>query len=666
MPNPQQGAAQAQAQAQAQAPAQIQAAGQAQAQAPAQVQAAGPVQAQPVGQGPVQAPQAAVPVNAEARKKSMAKDISRRSAFAARWEGLYNNAASREEDFERVAGQVSMGIVNEFHKTKHVSDKSVAGRKQSFRSKEEFRRQAAEIHEQAEGVITRQGAEQEVDSIYAGDADAFARRIKEMMDDKTLFMEFKDDKNFLKHYGASVGKLKQMQALYSILKDITPEDYARFGERLEAQDLGELPSLEKARQKALDCVYILDYYEAKMDVLRNPYYTILKESDTEALTKEDKKKLAEGYAAKNHTKLSEYFNALYRMDEASSLGANHTEDSRMAAFRFGNSGRTGKKWRLDFFSLTHGATRIKKSDLSSVNFGYKALEKEQKAEGDKEDPKLETSDAVSAGIGLNVATYSAKLKAAKASVKKKWKLFSFGANASALALNTESLLAVNAGGSYSKSKGFKAAADQGVSASVNVGGAAVQGRIKAGLDLGVASIGIKAKGKALTASASANAKAGYITWKDKNGEEHKEFAAAGILEAGAALAEAEGGITFTLFGVKIGASLTGQFGGAGGVIGGAVTRSSVEASFGALFGLGFKLSIKLDFYGVINYYKKRKAKKKLKEEQRSKYESKRRGRGLPPGAAHGAGAAGGAGPGAGMAQGHGAGGAGQGQGAGGG
>jgi hypothetical protein len=577
----------------------------------------------------VQQPNAVQPVNAQPananKKKTNIKEITGKSQFAQRWVDLYANN-SDEQDFKDAAEEVSKGLVAEFHNSKKVSDKSVGRRQKAFAEKNKLRTTAEQAYTQYK--VDQAAIENDVDDAFENNLEEFSQKVWDMMDDTTNYMEYKDDENFVKHYGESIERLTKNRALYDALNKITRKDYTEMNEELEKAKKKKLPSLEDARKKALDNVYIHDFYQAKIDVIRNPFYTILKESDTQKFTLEEKKKLADDYQAQGNEKLAAYFKALYRMDEAAALGAQHIEDTRSAIYRFGNSGRTGNKWRIDFFSVRHKFSHVNFNDITDFNIRNQRLKKDRKKETDTEDPEVKERGKYNYGINVGVANYNVKLKGAKASVKKKGKWWYTGANASLLAGNASSSL--NAKGGVRRENGeWRLASNQGLFGDVKVGGAVVQGRVKAGLDFDYFKAQVHAKGKALTASATGSAKAGYIKWTDKDGKVHKELAAGVMLSAQAAVVEGEVGTTFTVFGAKFSISLTGQAGGFGGTIGGEVTESSVKATFGALFGLGFKLNFKLDFSGFAKYWTDKYKKYKLNGKKKDEYEKNNRGRAVP-------------------------------------
>ncbi len=104
----------------------------------------------------------------------------------------------------------------------------------------------------------------------------------------------------------------------------------------------------------------------------------------------------------------------------------------------------------------------------------------------------------------------------------------------------------------------------------------------------------KAEGSVLAAEAEATARFGKI--KDKNGKEKYGVSAKAGAEAYLAEGKVSGG--FTLFGIKIDASIEGKAGGVGAKVGGEATTGGVEGEIGAGLGLGLGLKIKVDWSGL--------------------------------------------------------------------
>lgn len=101
----------------------------------------------------------------------------------------------------------------------------------------------------------------------------------------------------------------------------------------------------------------------------------------------------------------------------------------------------------------------------------------------------------------------------------------------------------------------------------------------------------KASGKVLGAEAGVKGGVGFI--EDEDGK--KSFGVKGEASAEAYLAEGELSGGFTLFGIKVDASISGKAGGAGVKAGGSATTSGVSGEIGAGLGLGLGLKLSIDW-----------------------------------------------------------------------
>lgn len=107
---------------------------------------------------------------------------------------------------------------------------------------------------------------------------------------------------------------------------------------------------------------------------------------------------------------------------------------------------------------------------------------------------------------------------------------------------------------------------------------------------------MQASGKLLAAEAEAKAAAGKITWKDEaTGQEVSGWGAEA--SAGAEAYVAQGSVSggFTLFGVKIDASLSGKAGGVGAKAGGRVHTGGASGEIGLGLGVGLGLKVNIDW-----------------------------------------------------------------------
>lgn len=105
----------------------------------------------------------------------------------------------------------------------------------------------------------------------------------------------------------------------------------------------------------------------------------------------------------------------------------------------------------------------------------------------------------------------------------------------------------------------------------------------------------KAEGEVGTASASAEAQLGKVTYTDKNGNEVTGWGAKAEAGAEAYIATGKVSSGITIFGVDIDVGLEGKFGGAGAKVGGGVTSGGVGGSVSLGAGVGLELDISIDW-----------------------------------------------------------------------
>lgn len=112
---------------------------------------------------------------------------------------------------------------------------------------------------------------------------------------------------------------------------------------------------------------------------------------------------------------------------------------------------------------------------------------------------------------------------------------------------------------------------------------------------------LKGSGTLFGAAAEASGSAGVIRSVDPNTNEVKtEYGIEGKVGAEAYVAQGTVSGGFTLFGVKIDASLTGKAGGAGVSAGGKATTGGVSGKIGAGLGVGAGIEINIDWSGLFS------------------------------------------------------------------
>ncbi len=121
----------------------------------------------------------------------------------------------------------------------------------------------------------------------------------------------------------------------------------------------------------------------------------------------------------------------------------------------------------------------------------------------------------------------------------------------------------------------------------------VQKEVKLGSDENNAHL--KGSGKIFAAEAEAGVGIGVIERKDENGNVVREAGVEAKVGAEAYVAEGKASGGFTLFGIKVDASISAKAGGAGVTAGGSATTGGVRGKIGAGLGLGAGLEVSIDW-----------------------------------------------------------------------
>ncbi len=519
--------------------------------------------------------------------------------------------------------------LKEFRPKKKLSSHSVTRREKMYYRKKDCKTKADAITVNYAEIL--ENKEQEALAAKTGDTKKFIKMLRNMSDSGINFMSFKNDENFLKHYQESMNDLTDYAALSPVLMRMTQDDI----DALNKSGKVKLPPIEKLQDMAMSYVYVKEWYEAKLDQLKTNAYLSLKDTDTVGMKPDELTEAKDKLIAKGNTDLAKYLDAQMRMNKAEELGAVHIGGSDRSKWRsWGNSGRTGHKWGIELCSVkkkfkypTKATFQTKKKFLKwfmdlDLSTREKILGKAQLTEKDLLAGKEQKWKATEADklyrcvveLEKTLVKADMKFKAAKARYHLKKKYFSFGANASVGAVSAKGKV----GASLAVGSEVRGEASTKLSASV----AALQSRVKMTLGSEKLHLYARGTGKVASASASAYGGVGKIKVYNNEGEEVDAKGVAGMLSAQAALVEAETSGGISIFGIRIGASLSVQGGGFGGTIGGYATGTSVGASFGALFGIGLKLSVNVDWSGFLTWWKGKKEKDKLKKARRKEMNSR--------------------------------------------
>ena len=440
------------------------------------------------------------------------------------------------------------------------------------------------------------------------------------------FLAFRSDTTFLDYYNENYTELDRL---------------SKFGDSITTY-LGTKPAAltdkkkEEVKAKIERNKDIKSFYDAKLVLLKNPFYTILKKSDVDSMTDQELderiRKLREMYAPKNTTaagknanaaatpktteildndpEIVKYFVAsrILRNLEKKDI-AREKSDALVdkVAFKRQNSGGTSKRHKAYVEILPFKADAGIQAGAQVFNYGNTwnlKKDSEESTEGDTEENTKEDtkSDFKYEGYIGAEADLSAKSKLAKASYKYKRKYFETGINGSFLSGQVHSGIGASFGVSVDEDEENAIVGDVGVGIDTNLDVIKARGKIKAHLnpenflDGDITAIGADAKleAKVGTGSASGFVKAGRVIVETAKGkEEAKGIMIGATAEASIASATASAGLTF--LGLRIGASLTGKLGTFGGTFGVAATSKNIGCELGLLAGLGLTLKLDVDF-----------------------------------------------------------------------
>ena len=475
------------------------------------------------------------------------------------------------------------GVVSEFNVGKHVSAKSKWRREKAFTGKK--RLHDAQVSQnwraEKENQVWRQGTLPAAKPLQTVSADILA-----MYNCEKTFMKYTDDEAFINNFAASSAELEKYAALKQSLEGKQQAD-------LDALNIAGLKDvkIEDLKKMAEKYSGILNFYRAKMDIISNPFYMVLRKTDTKLLKLETLRAKESECRADGRNDLADYLNAIIRLREAEALGYSRgTENSAIVSYQAGS----GLKNKNTEASLTIGA----KEKSVDIVVGLKA---EHSVEGTKADKKkefgslsgqeessadeIEKSNEIVAGLEVS-GTVQAQGINAQAKAHKGDEDANAGAHAEFVVGE------VKASGSVGASLGYNF--DEGVIVDIGVSAeaSAALAKGKTGVHLsflgGLFGVHAEVEATAVEAKAGVTAKAGNFTM---NGVEH--FGVGAMAQAEVSAATATGKIGVTILGFKFTFSGQGQAG-AGATAGGYISSKGIGASLGATLGFGGKLGLDID------------------------------------------------------------------------
>lgn len=474
------------------------------------------------------------------------------------------------------------GMVREFNEDKHVNFKSKWRRKNGYeRRKGIYTSDAAENwRARGSGSVAVEGFTQpKTATRYEHLTD-----LKELLAEETDFMGYKNDEVFVQYFNSLYGKLKKFN---TVIDEVTKLDENAFKDLKKEYGL-LLPSKEKLENKKEQLGKITEFYETKMALISNPFYMVLRKTDTNEVTiekLEEKSKACIG----DRKKLKEYLDTMIKLRKLEEEGYARTHEHRIQVARHDlyNGKKTRHKGYAEVLSLKseHGGVLGINSDGMSRDYQY------GNASGQLYEDEFRRTEAFKgATIGAE-AHARVKAKGAKGSYKYKRDYFDFGVNGTLVGAQAQGSIGASMG--YNVDSGFNYVAGAGVGA----GGHLAKSRVKARLHFFKDLFGIDGKisGKVGTATAAAYAKTG--TFNVETVDETKEIKNGIALHAGveAAAATATASLGLTIFGIRFGISAAGQAGTVGASAGFYAGESGIGTSVGLQALLGFKVGLDVDW-----------------------------------------------------------------------
>ncbi len=427
--------------------------------------------------------------------------------------------------------------------------------------------------------------------------------IKSFLDTQVLFMSFTDDTAFMKFFNENYAELKRLHPICEKIKNISEAEYEEMQksegflkdympERI-SKALGPLPSFEKIQEMAQECQDQKLYYEKKLELISNPFYTILMKDDLKGMKADDLQAKENEFRQQNRDSVADYFKISRELMELEKSGTKkETERFNWDSYKIVCHGGTNKR-NQSYFKA--GSRSV---DLDfAAGIGGTGLSLAYKSKSDKD------QNAMPEGAYLGgEANVEVKAKAAKASAKYQRRFWDVGANASVGAVRAHG--GVGAGVGYNTSEGVKAQ----LGASGGVGVDTLKGRIKASLhfDKWINWFGLDFKMAGRGPSADIG---GFVGFAKKdidtfNTSEHKSkgFGFGGRFDA--SLASGSIGAGITVLGMRLGFTATGQVGAFGGALGGHVSTGDIGCEIGLLAGLGLNIKLELDWNDLLGALKK--------------------------------------------------------------
>ena len=445
------------------------------------------------------------------------------------------------------------------------------------------------------------------------------------------FLAFRNDDTFLDYYNENYTELDRLSKIGTSITDTLTSKPAAL----------EDEEKEKIKAEIKKNADIKKYYDTKLQLIKSPYYPILKKSDMDSMTDREldariaelKRNLGE------EAEIYKYFVASKTLRNLEKSGVAREEGDALAEGAVGKreiKGGTSKRHKgyIEFLPGKLDVDGTIGADLLGWGKTWKAKKddnnstEEKTTPETKEDEKEDTKSAFDKETTASVfkkhpkdwkleiyggadVTGAVKAKLGKGSYKYKRKYFEVGGNVSVGAVEGHGSAGASIGWNIDPDEENTVTGGVGFTGDANVDLVKARGKINAHYfsdgfaDGDITIIGGDAKAELKGGSASANAFAqlGHVVVETSEGQKEASGLVLGLsAEASLASGTISGGVK--ILGVRIGASLTGKVGLVGGTVGVAATSGSISGEVGLLAGLGLTLKLDIDFSEVTDHFSK--------------------------------------------------------------
>ena len=410
--------------------------------------------------------------------------------------------------------------------------------------------------------------------------------IRDMMDDDNDYLDYDDSRDFLSKYDKNYALLSR----FAVFDATDLSDYLEANEGL-LDEAGIHYTKEEIIKKAEKYVKVERFYRAKRDLIASPFYAVLTEDDTDKLSDGDLRMLSTDKNRVKNSILRDYLKQVAELRELKRDGIVRTgwADFSRSAYKKVSGKHGGTR---GYFKVGNVSAGLKTRLKSGTSHGreYEAMDYDVELKHQELGKKIEAVSAKVEGAAEG-SLLEAGFKGEKRQKygKGNWEgnikvghIKSFGSVGGSLSI-----------GSKDGAVSGWAGAESGVEVS------AVKARVGASYSSHNDLHGVyaNAEGNAIQAGAYAITKVGKFKIPDFSGRGEIEIDGGVAVIAGAQAGLVNGTVSggFKIFGIKIGASLSGTLGGFGGSVGFYKAKGKTGFSLGIAALVGFRLDINIDF-----------------------------------------------------------------------